>query len=55
MVQAGAVAGLAPVGLARLLEELDELVRRSGLDGPLEGRATVLAFDVDGLLGGVGE
>ena len=55
MVQAGAVAGLAPVGLARLLEELDELVRSAGLYGQLEGRATVLVFDVDGLLGGVCE
>ena len=53
MVQTRTDAGLPPVGLTSLLEELDQLVRGVSLNGAFQGRAPVLVFDVDGLLGRV--
>ena len=55
MVQTGAVTGLAPVGLARLLKKFYELVGCVCFDGSFKGRVSVLIFDVDSLLGRVSE
>lgn len=55
VVQTGTVAGFSPFGFTSPLKEFDQLVRCTGLDGPFQGRASVLVFDVDGLLGRVSE